>query len=86
MHQIDEIYGAPIEEGDSFVDYQTRMVVAAKEIARLAQEMVSILCVGKFWWNLSVLRTANKKIYIKIFNINWVLVFFNHILESSKIS
>lgn len=27
-------------EADSFVDYQTRMVGAAKEIARLATEMV----------------------------------------------
>lgn len=26
---------------DSFVDYQTRMVASSKEIARLAQEMVS---------------------------------------------
>lgn len=43
MHQIDDIYGAPIEEGDTFVDYQTRMVTAAKEIARLAQEMVCFL-------------------------------------------
>lgn len=49
MHQIDDIYGAPIEEGDTFVDYQTRMVTAAKEIARLAQEMVSILHISKFW-------------------------------------
>lgn len=48
MHQIDDIYGAPFEEGDTFVDYQTRMVIAAKEIARLAQEMVSILHVDNF--------------------------------------
>ncbi|XP_050730859.1 talin-2-like isoform X3 [Eriocheir sinensis] len=41
MHQIDDIYGAQMEEGDTFVDYQTRMVTAAKEIARLAQEMVA---------------------------------------------
>ena len=40
MHHIDDIYAAPIEEGDTFVDYQTRMVTAAKEIARLAQDMV----------------------------------------------
>lgn len=46
MHQIDDIYGAPIEEGNTFVDYQTRMVTAAKEIARLAQEMVSNLHFG----------------------------------------
>lgn len=30
-------------EADSFVDYQTRMVGAAKEIARLATEMVCTL-------------------------------------------
>lgn len=30
-------------ETDSFVDYQTRMVGAAKEIARLATEMVNII-------------------------------------------
>uniref|UniRef100_A0A146KWR6 Talin-1 n=3 Tax=Lygus hesperus TaxID=30085 RepID=A0A146KWR6_LYGHE len=29
-----------LESGDSFVDYQTRMVSAAKEIARISQEMV----------------------------------------------
>lgn len=29
-----------IDTVDSYVDYQTRMVEAAKEIARLAQEMV----------------------------------------------
>lgn len=29
-----------LESGDSFVDYQTRMVSEAKEIARLSQEMV----------------------------------------------
>lgn len=29
------------DSSDSFVDYQTRMVAASKEIARLAQEMVS---------------------------------------------
>lgn len=48
MHQIDDIYGAPMEESDTFVDYQTRMVTAAKEIARLAQEMVCIWNVGTF--------------------------------------
>lgn len=31
------------DSSDSFVDYQTRMVAASKEIARLAQEMVSLL-------------------------------------------
>lgn len=40
MHHIDDIYAAPIEEGNTFVDYQTRMVTAAKEIAKLAQDMV----------------------------------------------
>lgn len=30
-----------LESGDSYVDYQTRMVNAAKEIARLSQEIVS---------------------------------------------
>lgn len=29
-----------IDSGDSYVDYQTRMVSSAKEIARVAQEMV----------------------------------------------
>ncbi|KAG0722917.1 Talin-2 [Chionoecetes opilio] len=40
MHHIDDIYAAPMKQGDSFVDFQTRMVTAAKEIARLAQDMV----------------------------------------------
>ncbi|XP_071545978.1 talin-2 isoform X1 [Panulirus ornatus] len=40
MHQIEDHSGAPSEEVDTFVDYQTRMVTAAKEIARLAQDMV----------------------------------------------
>lgn len=31
------------DETDSFVDYQTRMVGAAKEIARLATDMVCVL-------------------------------------------
>ena len=32
-----------VTESDNFVDYQTNMVAAAKEIARLAQEMVIII-------------------------------------------
>lgn len=40
MHQIEDPSGAPAEDVDTFVDYQTRMVTAAKEIARLAQDMV----------------------------------------------
>jgi talin len=32
-----------LETGDSYVDYQTRMVSEAKEIARISQEMVSII-------------------------------------------
>ena len=31
----------PVTDSDNFVDYQTNMVSAAKEIARLAQEMVA---------------------------------------------
>ncbi|XP_068221988.1 talin-2 isoform X2 [Palaemon carinicauda] len=40
MHRIEDLSGGPPDDGDSFVDYQTRMVAAAKEIARLAQDMV----------------------------------------------
>ena len=35
--------------GDNFVEYQTRMVTAAKEIARLAQDMV-IMCHISFFF------------------------------------
>ncbi|XP_069174235.1 talin-2 isoform X3 [Procambarus clarkii] len=40
MHHIESPSGVPADDIDSFVDYQTRMVTAAKEIARLAQDMV----------------------------------------------
>ena len=37
-----------IDSGDSYVDYQTRMVSSAKEIARVAQEMVYLLKIFLF--------------------------------------
>ncbi|KAG7155036.1 Talin-2-like, partial [Homarus americanus] len=40
MHQIESHSVVPTDDSDTFVDYQTRMVTAAKEIARLAQDMV----------------------------------------------
>ncbi|KAK4327375.1 hypothetical protein Pmani_002156 [Petrolisthes manimaculis] len=40
MHQMDDRSAFQSDAPDSFVDYQTRMVTSAKEIARLAQEMV----------------------------------------------
>ena len=40
MHRL-ESHSTMVDQADSFVDYQTRMVTSAKEIARLAQDMVS---------------------------------------------
>lgn len=42
MVRLEEHRTSTVDTVDSYVDYQTRMVEAAKEIARLAQEMVSI--------------------------------------------
>lgn len=42
------------DSSDSFVDYQTRMVAASKEIARLAQEMVSLLIHLRLVYNRAV--------------------------------
>lgn len=33
-----------ISDGDTYVDYQTRMVECAKDIARIASEMVRVIC------------------------------------------
>lgn len=41
MNRMGDRSAAAIDENRSFVDYQTSMVVAAKEIARLAQDMVA---------------------------------------------
>lgn len=40
MHRLEDNAVAVSDDSESFVDYQTRMVTAAKEIARLAQDMV----------------------------------------------
>lgn len=40
MHHMEDQSVLQSDTPDSFVDYQTRMVTSAKEIARLAQEMV----------------------------------------------
>lgn len=40
MHRLEGQSSALSDDSESFVDYQTRMVTAAKEIARLAQDMV----------------------------------------------
>ena len=41
MVRLEDYRMSVSDSGESFVDYQTRMVEAAKEIARLAQEMVN---------------------------------------------
>ena len=43
MNHMGDRSAVTVDESGSFVDYQTSMVAAAKEIARLAQEMVSRL-------------------------------------------
>lgn len=43
MHRLEDNAIAVSDDSESFVDYQTRMVTAAKEIARLAQDMVSVM-------------------------------------------
>lgn len=48
MVRLEDQRMSTVDTVDSYVDYQTRMVEAAKEIARLAQEMVSIKCVFLF--------------------------------------
>lgn len=46
MHRLEDNAVAVCDDSESFVDYQTRMVTAAKEIARLAQDMVSTMFIG----------------------------------------